>query len=396
MAKNTLREVSCKFQKYIVNPKYIFRIYILVSIISAISKYLGGKYNNYLIFKNVFTNTVMQRNLYDLYPDIHSDKNHYGVLFSIIIAPFTIFPDWLGMILWNVANVYLFIYAIKQLPISEKMKAFFAWLCLQELITALLSFQFNVALTGLIVLSACFIYRKKESFSAISMLIGTFVKIYGIVGLSSFFFVKNKQKFILSFILITILFLFIPMVYSSVDFGIYSYLDWYTELINKNEHNQVLGNMQDISLMGFVRRVLGNANISNFTFIAIGIPIFALPYLRIEQYKYRAFQVMILASTLIFTVLFSSGSESPTYIIAVSGVMIWFLIQKKKDKFSIGILLFVLILTCFGMSDFFPRYVKQNYIIKYSLKALPCAIAWFRVTYELLTRDFSRDYIVEN
>jgi len=395
MVRDISRIFFCKLKKYIVNPKYIFRIYIFIAIISAFSKYLGGKYNNYLIFRNVFTNTIMQRNLYEFYPDVHFDKNHYGILFSIIIAPFTIFPDWLGMILWNIANVCVFIYAIKQLPISEKMKAFFAWLCLQELITALLSFQFNVALTGLIILSACFIYRKKECFSAISILVGTFVKIYGIVGLSSFFFVKNKRKFIIYFILLAILFFLIPMTYSSVDFCIQSYLDWYTELIDKNGYNQVLGNMQDISLMGFVRRVLGNANISNLTFIAIGISIFALPYLRVGQYKYRAFQMMILASTLLFTVLFSSGSESPTYIIAVSGVMIWFLIQKKKNVFIISFLLFVLIITCFGMSDLFPRYVKQNYIVKYSLKALPCAIVWLRITYELLTKDFSTDYVVE-
>lgn len=57
----------------------------------------------------------------------------------------------------------------------------------------MVSFQFNVALTGLIILSACFIYQRKESQSAIAILLGTFVKIYGIVGLSSFFFVRNKR-----------------------------------------------------------------------------------------------------------------------------------------------------------------------------------------------------------
>lgn len=57
----------------------------------------------------------------------------------------------------------------------------------------MVSFQFNVALTGLIILSACFIYQRKESQSAIAILLGTFVKIYGIVGLSSFFFVRIKR-----------------------------------------------------------------------------------------------------------------------------------------------------------------------------------------------------------
>ena len=51
--------------------------------------------------------------------------------------------------------------------------------------------------------------------------------------------------------------------------------------------------------MGIVRRVLGDANISNLWFIAVGLPLFTLPYLRIKQYKNQAFQLMILASTLL-------------------------------------------------------------------------------------------------
>ena len=63
--------------------------------------------------------------------------------------------------------------------------------------------------------------------------LGTFVKIYGIVGLSSFFFVKNKKKFIATLIIGAVAFLAIPMLYSSVHFGLQSYTDWYVELVKK-------------------------------------------------------------------------------------------------------------------------------------------------------------------
>ena len=155
--------------------------------------------------------------------------------------------------------------------------------------------------------------------------------------------------------------------------------------------NQVLGNRQDYSLMGIVRRISG-AEISNLTFLLPGIVLFGLPYLRIKQYKNLAFQMMILASTLLFIVLFSSGSESPTFIIAVSGVMLWFLMQKEKTAVDIALLVFVIILTCFSFSDLYPKSIKENYIMKYSLKALPCCVVWFRVCYELMTKDFAKDY----
>lgn len=383
-----------KFLKFISNPKYIFGIYLLVSAISAVLKYLNGplNYNNYLIFRNVFTNTVAQNNIYLQYPDVHWDSNHYGVFFSVLIAPFAILPDWLGIVLWNIANTLVFLFAIHKLPFSSQKKAFFAWLCLQEFITAAVSLQFNIALTGLLILSAVYIYERKETKSAVAILIGFFVKLYGIAGLSAFFFIKNKTKFILSFIGFGILFLVLPMLLSSPHFGLQSYADWYQSLSEKNLSNQFLGNRQDYSLMGIVRRVTGNADISNFTFLIPGILVFGLPFLRIKQYKNLAFQLMILASTLLFIVLFSSGSESPTYIIAVSGVMIWFIIQKEKTPLVIGMLVFVIVLTCFGFSDLFPKFIKENYIMKYSLKALPCCIVWFRIIYELMTMDFENDY----
>ena len=383
-----------KFLKFISNPKYIFGIYLLVAVLSAIAKLNGGplKYNNYLIFTNVFYNTLHENNIYLHYPDIHFDSNHYGVFFSILIAPFAMLPDWLGMPLWNVANTFVFLFAIHKLPFSNQKKAFFAWLCLQEFITAAVSLQFNIALAGLLMLSAIYIYERKETQSAFFIMIGFFVKLYGVAGLSAFFFVKNKIKFIGALIAFGILFIVLPMLLSSSHFGIQSYADWFQSLSEKNVSNQVLGNRQDFSLMGIVRRVLGDASISNLTFLIPGMAVFALPYLRIKQYQNLPFQLLILSSTLLFIVLFSSGSESPTYIIAVAGVMIWFLIQKEKTPYVIGLLIFVIILTCFSFSDLFPKFIKENYIIKYSLKALPCCFVWFRVIYELLTKDFQKDY----
>ena len=383
-----------KFLKFISNPKYIFGIYLLVAVLSAIAKLNGGplKYNNYLIFTNVFYNTLHENNIYLHYPDIHFDSNHYGVFFSILIAPFAMLPDWLGMPLWNVANTLVFLFAIHKLPFSNQKKAFFAWLCLQEFITAAVSLQFNIALAGLLMLSAIYIYERKETQSAFFIMVGFFVKLYRVAGLSAFFFVKNKIKFIGALIAFGILFIVLPMLLSSSHFGIQSYADWFQSLSEKNVSNQVLGNRQDFSLMGIVRRVLGDASISNLTFLIPGMAVFALPYLRIKQYQNLPFQLLILSSTLLFIVLFSSGSESPTYIIAVAGVMIWFLIQKEKTPYVIGLLIFVIILTCFSFSDLFPKFIKENYIIKYSLKALPCCFVWFRVIYELLTKDFQKDY----
>lgn len=381
-----------KFLKIIVNPKLIFGVYIITAIATALSKYSRGEHaiNNFLIFKNVFFNTLKERNLYLPYPDDFLDINHYGIFFSFIIAPFAILPTLPGLVLWNIANTLVFILAIKKLPFSEAHKSIFLWLCLQEFITASLHQQFNVALTGLIILSAANIYRKEEVQSTLAICIGFFVKIYGIVGLASFFFVENKKKFILSFLAICLLFLVIPMLYSSMHFGLQSYVDWFVELKHKNLQNQRLGNMQDISLMGFFRRILADPSIPNSLFLAFGIPLFLLPYVRRSQYQYLGFKLSILASSLLFVVLFSSSSEPPTYIIAVAGAVIWFIIQDdKKNPWIIFLLVFLIIFTSFSTSDLFPKNIKEDFIQKYSIKALPCILIWGQLTWELLTKKYT-------
>lgn len=99
----------------------------------------------------------------------------------------------------------------------------------------------------------------------------------------------------------------------------------------------------------------------------------------------------MLASVLLFTVIFSSGSESPTYIIAFVGVAIWFSIKQTPiSKLDWFLLIFALLLTSLSPSDLFPKFVRENYIKPYALKALPCVLIWFKISYELLTTRFSK------
>jgi hypothetical protein len=96
-----------------------------------------------------------------------------------------------------------------------------------------------------------------------------------------------------------------------------------------------------------------------------------------------------LASVLIFTVIFSSGSESPTYIIAFVGVAIWFVIQPKPiSNFYVALLIFAFLLTSLSPSDLIPKYLKDNYIRPYALKALPCVLIWLAIVYEMLINKF--------
>nr|WP_276904654.1 glycosyltransferase family 87 protein [Pedobacter kyonggii] len=379
---------------FLLKKECVIAIYLLLAIVAGYKQYHHHSYNNYLIFKYVYWHTVDLQNLYNNYPE-YLDSNHYGPLFSIFIAPFALLPDGLGAVLWNVANVLILLWGIYSLPISLNKRTIIAWICAHEALTALFSFQFNIALTGLILLSFSYLIKKKELQSAFFIAFGTLVKLYGIVGLAFFFFSKNKLKFIVGcFIAFAVLFA-LPMVISSPAFVIQSYSDWYHSLAHKNDLNASLTSFQDISLMGIVRRATGNINIPNAPFLLVGLVLFGLPYLRIKQYKHLGFRLMLLASTLIFTVIFSSGSESPTYVIAFAGVAIWFMVQQTPKKgWIIALFIFAFILTSLSPTDIFPRQVKE-FIRLYSLKALPCVIIWLTIIYQMMKEDFESYLIAD-
>ena len=90
-------------------PRTVFGVWMLTGVIFAIVKLLIGKYNNYKIFEGVYWHAIEGLTLYgDHYPEYY-DSNHYGVLFSLIIAPFALLPEWLGMILWIAGNTALLV-----------------------------------------------------------------------------------------------------------------------------------------------------------------------------------------------------------------------------------------------------------------------------------------------
>ena len=157
-------------------------------LIYAIVKLLIGKYNNYKIFENVFPHVINGLHLYVEYPTEYYDVNHYGPIFALVIAPFSILPEWLGMIFWILMNTYFLFYAIRQLPFNESQRIIVYWYSLCELMTAQGVQQFNISVAAFIILSFVLIEKEKEFWASCLILLGTLIKIYPIVGLAFFFF----------------------------------------------------------------------------------------------------------------------------------------------------------------------------------------------------------------
>lgn len=345
-------------------------------------------HNNYFVYKFNFVHVLHQQNLYALDPGHYFDLNHYGPIFSLIIAPFALMPDALGVVLWVMFGAWILLKAIQMLPVKESQWLVVVLLCAHELMTSAANVQINPLIAALILFSYVFIRDKKDFWAALMIMLGTFIKLYGVVALAFFFFSDNKLKLVLSMLFWAAVLFVLPMLISSPAFIIQTYKDWYADLIYKNSIN-VQSTREDVSVMGMIRKMIWPA-VSNMIVLLPGVILFALSYLRIKFCKNINYQLLIVASTLIFPVIFSTGSESPTYIIAFVGVAIWFInAQRPVSAFEWFLLIFALILTSLSPSDLFPRYLRVNYVEPYALKALPCFLIWLKIIYETLFRNFS-------
>lgn len=374
---------------FFTNPRTLFGLWTLLAVVAGLTKMAPHRHNNFLIFRGVFWHTIQKLSLYDFYPTEYNDHNHYGPIFSLVIAPFAVVPEAIGLLLWLVVLALGMYYAVRRLPLEEGRQIFLYWFCAHELLTALQMQQFNIAIAAIIIGSFAAIEKGREVTAAFLIVLGTFVKLYGVVGLAFFFFVKRKPRFILALIGWSVVCFVAPMLISSPEYVVGQYVEWYERLAAKNGEN-TFSLMQNISLLGMIRKISGSASYSDLLVILPGLALFGLPYLRFGQYRHLAFRYAILSSVLLFVVLFSTGSESSTYIIPFAGIALWYATSPwKRSGWDVALLVFAFVLSSLSPSDLFPRSLREAYVLPYALKALPPTLIWLRLSYELLTRDYA-------
>ena len=248
--------------------------------------------------------------------------------------------------------------------------------------------QFNIAIAAIILLSYWLIEKERDFWAAFCIMLGTMVKLYGIVGLAFFFFSKHKGRLVLSLAFWAAVMLVAPMVISSPEYVIGQYGEWLTALTSKNGEN-LDSIAQNISTLGLFRRISGCMTYSDLWILVPALALFALPYLRIPQYKNVAFRQTLLASVLMFTVLFSTGSESSGYIIAFVGIVVWYTAAPwTRNRWDIALLVFAFVLSSLSPSDLFPAYLRKESVQPYALKALPVTLIWLKLCWEMATKDY--------
>jgi len=373
-------------------------------------------FNNFLIYKYTFWHAYEGRSIFLNHGD-HFDVNHYGPLFSLIIAPFAVVPSlWVGVALWHLALALLLWWAIRQSTLTAEQQVVVIWLTAHEMLNALGMSQFNVATAAMILLTFTAVSRGRNGWAAFWIVVGVLVKVYGIVGLVFILFSDNKKRFLMWLALWTAVLFVLPMPFFGAEYVVGQYVEWWHCLGEKGAEN-LLSDFQNISLLGMVRKIgyalsaglpayyevfetagkeydAGNWWMATWSDLWLILPAMlysALPFLRFRQYRHPAFQLMCLALVLMFVNIFSTGAENSSYIISMLGVAIWFIaVPWQRSRLDWCLLIFCFILTSLSSTDLFPGDMRTYVIRAFSLKALPVVLIWLKLVWEMTTRDYSR------
>ncbi|MDY0280856.1 MAG: hypothetical protein RBR35_09880 [Salinivirgaceae bacterium] len=169
----------------------------------------------------------------------------------------------------------------------------------------------------------------------------------------------------------------IPLIYIEVE-QYRALISSYLRMLSE-DHTMSYG----LSVIGWLHSWFG-LTINKIYVLIVGVVLFLIPLARIQLYKELAFRYAILVSTLIWVVIFNHKAESPTFIIAMAGVGLWYFINVNDSKWNIALLILAIIFTSLSPSDLFPSFIRDNVFVPYVVKVVPCIIVWFYLSYTLM------------
>jgi len=367
----------------LITERRVLVLLILVALGITLQGYLASvgkditRYNNFVIFKNSFGHLLHHQNLYVYYPGEYFDLYKYSPAFATWMGVFYYLPDLLGLLLFNFINTALFILALRKLKLPVTNLRYVFLYLLVEFAISLIWTQTNIIICNLIILAFCYLEERKILLAALLISITVYIKIFGVVAFVIGLLYPDRFKFIVYSILWCVVFAILPIVIISPAELLQQYQNWWAVL--KMDHSASYG----VSFIGWIHSWF-HLEMSKVVTVIIGAVVFCLPLIKFSSYKNHFFRLQMLASLLIWLVIFNHKGESPTYIIAMAGVAIWYFSQHPTTVNKV-LLIFCLVFTSFSSTDLItPGWINDAYVEPYSIKAVFCCIIWGKLVFDLL------------
>lgn len=380
---------SRKVSAWLQDPRILLGIYVLAASVAALHKMAQGSfqsggmtyppYQNYVIFRNAFFHLLARQDLYAPYPLEQADLFKYSPTFALFMAPIAALPYTAGAVVWNLVNAMALFGALMWVPaLSARAKTWTLWFVLLSLVSSMQTAQSNGLMVGLMLAGFAARERNRNALSALSVVAAALVKPFGGIALLTCLARPGRGRFLAWVSAWGIVLCLVPLAVVPAEHLAFLYRSWFDLL--QNDHATKAG----LSVMAWLEAWFGLAAPKDVVIAAGGL-LLVLPLARLSLAGDSTARILLTASVLIWVVIFNHMAESPTYVIAVVGVALWYFSQ-PPSPLNTSLLVATFLLTCLAATDLCPRDVRTRLVAPYVLKAVPCIFVWLKLQYELLTR----------
>ncbi|MGH7632754.1 MAG: glycosyltransferase family 87 protein, partial [Gemmatimonadaceae bacterium] len=325
------------------------------------------------------------RDMYAPHPEQFVDLFKYSPTFAVLFAPLAVLPLPLSILLWSALNAFLLWFAVDRLIPGRRATLVLA-LVYFEVLRNMQRAQSNSLVTALVILAFVALERRRQLGAALWICAGIFVKIFPLAAVSLAIFHGRRLRFALIVATVLLAFIALPLLFVSPHELGAQYLAWkHVEAADA----LAMGGGSGAGLYGGVMeqfRLWFGVQWPNWPVQLAGTGILLLPLaVRWRERHTLDVRLRYLCSLLVFLVIFNHQSESPSFVIAVTGIAIWYACTPRTTLHT-AIVVLTILLVSISSTDITPRWLYNHILVPYRVKTLPCALAWVIMQVELLAR----------
>jgi hypothetical protein len=381
--------VPKKTSAYLEDPRILLGLYLLAALVVALQKMalggleVGGRlyppYQNYVAFRNAFFHLIARQDLYAAFPLEQADLFKYTPTFALAMAPIAALPYTLGAVAWNMVNAATLFGAVWWLPFADaRRRAWILWFVFLSLVSSMQTAQSNGVMAGLMLGAFAARERGRPVLSAFLGVAATFAKPFGLFALVACLTQPGRRRFLAWAALWALILLAAPLVVVPPAHLAFLYRSWGSLLLN--DHATKAG----LSVMSWLDAWFGLAAPKNLV-LALGTLILILPLTRGGWVGEAEGRTLFAASVLVYVVIFNHMAESPTYVIAILGVALWYF-SRRPTPLDTALLAATFALSCLAATDLVPQSVRSRVVEPLVLKTAPCIAVWLKLQYDMLAR----------
>lgn len=378
-ARSDTLTVTSTLDSAIRDPRFeqlLAVVYVTAALVITIQRGVFSFPNDFAIFRAAFWNLISGQDLYVLRLDQAHDYYKYSPTFALVFAPFAVLPFVVGLFAWNAVNALALFFALRLLFPDQRAPIAQALVFL-PMLRSLQSSQSNALVAALIIVGLVCFERGWVWRAAAAIGLGALTKIFPLVALSAALMRPDRTKAIVISVATLFLLLVLPLMVISPAELVAQYRSWASL---EAREARLLGS----SLMQLLNDVGLNWPAWPIQLVGAAILLTTLILGR-QVWADRQFRLQFLAFVLVFCVLFNHRAEQQSSVIAISGMVIWYLATEHVLWRKIIFLAVFTLVSLIG-SDVTPDVVKRAIPSDMRL-AVPLTLLWIAMLRDLARRS---------